>query len=190
MFDLEGKYVRVNNHEELDCLFEYANKHGWRWGDDGSELNISLFRNEKKYPFSICFKKNKEVYWGYSYNSNTEFKDIEKYLKPEKEMTAREFIEWFTDIALDYCMTKIAKCPNCKLSSYNTKCEKALCDTHNWEDHIDELLEIAKLDNVNMSSEEKAIKNIEKLIQEPDHTITDEIKDSLKLVIEKLKEVK
>ena len=39
-----------------------------------------------------------------------------------------------------------------------------------------------------MSPEEKAIKDIEKLIQEPDHTeITNEIKDSLKLAIEKLK---
>ena len=39
MFDLEGKYVRVNNYEELDCLFEYANKHGWKWGNDGKELD-------------------------------------------------------------------------------------------------------------------------------------------------------
>lgn len=190
MFDLENKYVRVNNHEELDRLFEYANKHGWRWGNDGNELNNS-FGDGEAYPFAICFKKNKKVYWGYSCNSNTEFKDIEKYLNPEKEMTAREFIEWFTGVALDYCMTNIAKCPNCKLSSYNTKCGIALCDRHNWEDHIDELLEIAKSDNINMSPEEKAIKDIEKLIQKPDHTeITNEIKKSLKLAVEKLKEVK
>ena len=35
MFDLEGKNVIVNNHEELDCLFEYANKHG----DGETEMN-------------------------------------------------------------------------------------------------------------------------------------------------------
>ena len=54
------------------------------------------------------------------------------------------------------------KCSECVLSKNNTKCE------------------------------EKAIKNIEKLIQIPDHEIkiTDEIKESLKLAVEKLKEVK
>ena len=43
MFDLEGKNVIVNNLGELDCLIEYANKHGWRWGNDGKELNTSLY---------------------------------------------------------------------------------------------------------------------------------------------------
>ena len=188
MFDLEGKSIRVNNPEELNCLFEYANKHGWRWGDSGNKLNNS-FRDNKKYPFSIRFDDDKKAYWSDFYNRNTSFKDIEKYINPEKEMTAREFVEWFTGVALDYC-TNIAKCPNCKLSSCNTKCGIALCNTCNWKDHIDELLEIAKSDNVNMSPEEKAIKDIEKLIQNPDHTITNEIKDSLKLAVEKLKEVK
>lgn len=48
------------------------------------------------------------------------------------------------------------------------------------------------LNNTHPSQEEKAIKNIEKLIQIPDHEIkiTDEIKESLKLAVEKLKEVK
>ena len=76
MFKLEGKYVRVNNHEELDCLFEYANKHGWRWRSDGSELNTS-FGDCIAYPFIICFKNNKKVDWN-PCNSNTDFKDIEK----------------------------------------------------------------------------------------------------------------
>ena len=185
MFDLEGKKVRVYNHEELDCLFEYANKEGWRWGD-GDELNKS-FGDRAIYPFAIYFKDNKKVYWSNSCNSSTSFKDIEKYINPEKEMTAREFLEWFTYTTLAYCNSG-EKCSKCKLSELNTKCEKSLCVVYNWKDHIDELLEIAKSDNVNMSPEEKAIKDIEKLIQEPDHTeITNEIKDSLKLAIEKLK---
>ena len=96
MFNLECKNVRVNNHEELDCLFEYANKHGWRWGIDGSELNTS-FGDCIIYPCIICFKNNKKVDWNLC-NSNTDFKDIKKYLKPEKEiekeMTAREFIKY------------------------------------------------------------------------------------------------
>lgn len=57
MFDLEGKYVRVNNYEELDCLFEYANKHGWKWGNDGKELDASLFRGVKKISILNLFQK-------------------------------------------------------------------------------------------------------------------------------------
>ena len=181
MFDLENKCVNVNNREELNHLFEYANKRGWRWGNDGNELDNS-FGDGKIYPFSICFKKNKKVYWSHSCNSNTEFKDIEKYLNPEKEMTAREFIEWFTDTALHDC--KVSRCRNCKFSKCNTKCGKSLCNVSNWKNNIDELLEITKSDNVNMSPEEKAIKDIEKLIQEPN---ANEFVDSLKLAIEKLK---
>lgn len=192
MFDLEGKYVRVNNYEELDCLFEYANKHGWKWGNDGKELDTSLFRDVKKYPFSIYFKNNKKVRWDYSSNSNTDFKDIEKYLKPEKEiekeMTAREFLKSFVDIRS--CGGR--RCTECVLSKRNSKCELSLCDMNNWKENIDELLEIvASGRTMVLSSEEKAIENIEKLIQEKDYIkMTDEIKDSLKLAIEKLKEVK
>lgn len=186
MFDLEGKNVRVNNPGELNCLFEYANKHGWKWGNDGKELDNS-FGDGKAYPFSICFNENKKVYWSQVHNSNTKFKDIKKYINSEKEMTAREFIEWFTNIISAYCNSDV-ECSKCKLGEDNTKCKKSLCNTYNWEDHIDELLEIAQSDDIIMSPEEKAIKDIEKLIQEPDHTeITNEIKDSLKLAIEKLK---
>ena len=191
MFDLKGKNVRVNNPGELNRLFEYANKEGWKWGNDGKELDKS-FGNRITYPFAICFTDNKKVYWSNFYNSDTEFKDIEKYLNPDKEMTAIEFIEWFTGTVLDYCHSDGARCSKCKLNDLNTKCGKSLCATYNWKDHIDELLEIAKSDNVNvnMSPEEKAIKDIEKLIQESDYIeMTDEIKDSLKLAVEKLKEV-
>lgn len=192
MFNLEGKNVIVNNHEEFDCLFEYANKHGWRWGD-GDELNTS-FEDGKTYPFIICFKNNKKVYWDRYYisNSNTDFKDIEKYLKPEKEikkeMTAREFIKSFSNIRS--CNRR--SCKECVLSKRNNKCKLSLCDMNNWEENIDELLEIVASGRTTvLSSEEKAIENIEKLIQEKDYIkITDEIKDSLKLAIEKLKEVK
>ncbi len=190
MFDLENKYIRVNNHEELDCLFEYANKHGWRWGNDGSKLNTS-FGDSGTYPFVICFK-NKKVYWNYYNNSNTDFKDIEKYLKPEKEiekeMTAREFLESFVDIRS--CSER--SCSKCVLNSRNTKCNRNLCESLNWKNSIDELLEIVASGRTTVSSpEKKAIENIEKLIQEKDYIkMTDEIKDSLKLAVEKLKVVK
>lgn len=195
MFDLEGKNVIVNNLSELDCLFEYANKYGWKWGNDGRELNTSLFRDGKTYPFIICFKNNKKVYWNYSYssNSNTDFKDIEKYLKPEKEikkeMTAREFLKNYVDMR--NCK-KGGSCSKCVLWSGNTKCKYSLCDIRQWEDNIDELLEIVASGRTTvLPSEEKAIENIEKFIENPDRAaLNDEFVESLKLVVEKLKEVK
>ena len=55
---------------------------------------------------------------------------------------------------------------------------------------IDELLEIAKSSRITVPTpEEKAIEDIEKLIQSPYRGITGEIKESLKLAVEKLKEV-
>ena len=191
MFDLESKNIRVNNPGELNCLFEYANKHGWKWGDSEKELNTS-FGDRMTYPFAICFNDNKKVYWGYFYNSNTYFKDIEKYLKPEKEiekeMTAREFLESFVDIRS--CSER--SCSKCVLNSRNTKCNRSLCESLNWKNSIDELLEIIASGRTTVSSpEKKAIENIEKLIQEKDYIkMTDEIKDSLKLAVEKLKVVK
>ena len=193
MFDLEGKNVIVNNLGELDCLIEYANKHGWRWGNDGKELNTSLFRDGEIYPFIICFKNNKKFYWNYFYssNSNTDFKDIEKYLKLEKEiekeMTAREFLEWIANI---YSLCGNRKCSECVLSKNNTKCNESLCDSSNWKNSIDELLEIVASGTV-PTPEEKAIGTLESFIENPDRAaLNDEFVDALKLAVEKLKEVK
>lgn len=104
-------------------------------------------------------------------------------------MTAREFFNWCRNHAKNQCEN--IECSKCKLSSCNTKCEETLCDVNNWLDHADELLEIAKSYNINISPEEKAIKDIEKLILESDYIeITDEIKGSLKLAVKKLKEIR
>ena len=146
MFNLENKYVRINNHEELDCLFEYANKHGWRWGNDGSELNTSTFGDGIAYPFIMCFK-NKKVYWN-TCNSNTDFKDIEKYLKPEKEiekeMTAREFLRKF--IKQTNCTSRL--CEACKFFDGNNKLCVKLCESSTWrKEYIDYLIELVSNDD-------------------------------------------
>lgn len=73
----------------------------------------------------------------------------------------------------------------------NTKCNCSLCNTCNWKDGIDELIEIVKTGKVTVSTpEEKAIEDIEKFIENPDRTaLNDEFVESLKLAVEKLKEV-
>ncbi len=195
MFDLEGKNIKLNNAKELNILFEYADEQGWRWLNSGTRLSTP-FGMRIRYPFVICFWKYKKTTWDYVENVKdglTDFKDIEPYIKSnkesttEKEMTAREFIKWFTGVALHYCNNN-GMCSYCKLNNCNTKCKETLCDTCNWEENIDELLEIAKQDNLSISSEEKAVNNIEKLIKNPNRTnISDDLIESLKLAVEKLK---
>lgn len=103
-----------------------------------------------------------------------------------KEMTAREFANRIADIS--DCN---GGCSECVLHYTNTKCNCSLCNTCNWKDGIDELIEIVKTGKVTVSTpEEKAIENIEKFIENPDRTaLNDEFVDSLKLAVEKLKEV-
>ena len=66
-----------------------------------------------------------------------------------------------------------------------------LCNICSWENNIDELLEIIKLDKFTVLTEEKAIDTLEEFIYDPDHaTLNDEFVESLKLAVKKMKEVK
>ena len=60
-----------------------------------------------------------------------------------------------------------------------------------WKGNIDELLEIALLSRTTiLLTEEEAIDTIEKFIENPDSTtLNDDFVESLKLAVEKLKEV-
>ena len=102
-----------------------------------------------------------------------------------KEMTAREFIEWYINMRF-LCKNRI--CAECVLNEKNTKCNRNLCNTCNWKGNIDELLEIAVSSR---TTEEKTIDTLEKFIENPDRAaLNDEFVESLKLAVEKLKEVK
>ena len=103
-------------------------------------------------------------------------------------MTAREFAEWIADVS--DCVGR--KCSECVLDEMNTEGSCNLCSTREWKGNIDELLKIAKSGKLTAHTpEKKAINTIEKFIENPDHaTLNDEFFESLKLVVEKLKEVK
>lgn len=186
MIDLINTCVLIRTPEENEKLLKEAEKQGFHWYPQKDDCKPFP---EQCFPDILKFFGDKYIIHRSYIASNCDFYEASELLGT-KEMTAREFVKWFTDIALDYCTNKNGNCKNCKLSYSNTKCGKSLCDTCNWKGHTDELLEIVKLDNINISSEEKAIKDIEKLIQDPCCKIADEIKKSLKLAVEKLKEVK
>lgn len=185
MIDLRNTCILVRTPEENEMILKEAEKHGfhWRCKSDCKPLP------EQHFPDILKFYNDKEVvhsaHIGTDYNIFHEASE----LLGTKDMTAREFIEFVADIiAPSKCNER--ECLKCVFSEKNTKCNRSLCNTNNWKGNIDELLEIAKSGEViTLTPEEKAIEDIEKLIKIPDHEITDEIKESLKLAIEKLKEV-
>lgn len=178
MIDLAWKSVFVGTQEEYLKVLKMAKLQGFNWAraNNLSPINIPI-------PNLLNFYDCKTV----TYNSD----GIPLYEASEilemKEMTAREFIERIADIG--NCDEH--KCSECALSYTNTKCNESLYVVRYWKNNIDEILEIAASGRSTvLSPEEKAIKNIEKLIQISDYEITNEIKESLKLAVEKLKEVK
>lgn len=185
MINLKNTCILVRTEEENEMLLKEAEKQGFHWYSKGNCKPLP----GQHFPDILKFCNNKDVVHSVRIGAEDSTFYEASELFGRKKMTAREFAEWIAD-AGDCCGRECAKCV---LNSMNTECKRNLCVTRNWEGNIDELLEIvASSRTIVPSQEEKAIKNIEKLIQIPDHEIkiTDEIKESLKLAVEKLKEVK
>lgn len=177
MIDLTGKSVFVRTQEEYLSVLKIAKFQGFTWAR-GNHLNPI----EIPFPNILNFYSSKMV--TYRDNEKTLYEASE--ILGTKEMTAREFVEWYINMR-SLCKNRI--CAECVLSEKNTKCNRNLCNTCNWKGNIDELLEIAK--SGIQSPEEEAIDTIEKFIKNPDRaTLNDDFVDALKLAVEKLKEVK
>lgn len=184
MIDLRNTCILVRTKEENEMILKEAKKQGFKWGlkNDCKPLP------DQRFPDILRFYEDKDITCRGYINPNYAFYEASELLG-EKEMTAREFIKWYVNVDLS-CGRR--ECDECVLGRKNTKCNKSLCDTYNWGNSIDELLEIAKSGKFTFCTpEEKAIEDIEKFIENPDRTaLNDEFVESLKLAVEKLKEVK
>ena len=183
MIDLRNTCVLVRTKEENEMLLKEAEKQGFRWHCK-SNCKPSPWQH---FPDILKFYNDKDVVYsariGAEVNAFYEASEI----LGTKETSAREFAEWYADVG--DCGER--KCAECVLNKTNTKCNESLCNLRNWENNIDELLEIAKAGKVTIfTPEEKAIDTIEKFIENPDCAVlNEEFIESLKLAIEKLKEV-
>lgn len=177
MINLTGKSVFVKTQEEYLSVLKMAKLQGFTWARENHLNSIVI-----PFPNILNFYDSKIV--TYSYVEKTLYEASE--LLGTKEITAREFANRIADIS--DCN---GGCSECVLHYTNTKCNCSLCNTCNWKDGIDELIEIVKTGKVTVSTpEEKAIEDIEKFIENPDRTaLNDEFVESLKLAVEKLKEV-
>lgn len=184
MIDLRNKCILVRTPEENEKLLKEAEKQGFHWclKDDCKPLL------EQHLPDILRFcKESKAIVYGVRIWSDYAFYEASELLGT-KEMSAREFAERIADVS--NCCER--ECIGCVLDNRNNKCNTDLCNTRNWENNIDELLEIAKVGKGTVPIPEwKAIEYIEKFIENPDRAVVnDEFVESLKLAVEKLEEVK
>ena len=154
MIDLTRKSVFVKTREEYLSVLKIAKLQGFTWARENHLNPIKI-----PFPNILNFYNGKDV----------TYRDFEKTLYEAsellgtKEMTAREFAEWYANTC---SLCKNRECSECVLSKKNTKCDSSLCGIENWKGNIDEILEIVASGRTTVpSQEEKAIKNIEKLIQ-------------------------
>lgn len=184
MIDLRNKCILVKTEEENEMLLKEAEKQGFHWH---SKDNCKPLLGQH-FPDILRFCKSKAIVYGVRIWSDYAFYEASELLGT-KEMTAREFIECIVN-TVHNCSG--SKCSECVFGETNTKCNRYLCNIHNWKNNIDEFLEILKSGKSTvLTPEEKAIEDIEKFIENPDRAaLNDEFVESLKLAVEKLKEMK
>lgn len=178
MIDLTNTCVLVRTKEENEMLLKEAEKQGFHWYKKGhcEPLQTQYF------PDILKFYEDKDVAREAHIGPDSTFYEASELLGT-KEMTAREFAERIADVS--NCCER--ECIGCVLNKRNNKCNNYLCDTRNWGNNIDKLLEIVK---TGIQSRSKAIDIFEKFIENPDRAaLNDEFVESLKLAVEKLKEV-
>ena len=183
MIDLRNTCVLIRTKEENEMFLNEVEKQGFHWF--GYSNCKPLY--EQYFPDILKLYNDRSMAYGSHINSDYTFYEAAELLGT-KEMTAREFAEWIADVS--NCVGR--KCSECILDEMNTEGNCNLCNTGEWKGNIDELLKIAKSGKLTAHTpEKKAINTIEKFIENPDHaTLNDEFFESLKLVVEKLKEVK
>ena len=134
MINLKNTCILVRTKEENEMLLKEAEKQGFHWFgcNDCQPLKMQHF------PDILKFSNSKDVV----YNARIGAKDTTFYeaseLLGEKEMTAREFVDWIADTSDCYGHN----CVECVLTAANTKCNRSLCAIRNWKGNIDELLEL------------------------------------------------
>lgn len=179
MIDLTNTCVLVRTKEENEKLLKEAEKQGFHWYRKNSCYPLQT----QHLPNILNFYKGKDISCAASIDPGFTFYEASELLGT-KEITAREFIKWYAEV--NDCRGR--NCAECVLDETNTKCNKNLCSKRNWENNIDEFLEIAKSGRITVPT---PIDTLENFIKNPDRAaLNDEFVNALKMAVEKLKEVK
>lgn len=151
MIDLRNTCILVRTKEENEMLLKEAEKQEFHWyrKDHCEPLQTQYF------PDILKFYEDKDVAREAHIGPDSTFYEASELLGT-KEMTAREFAERIADVS--NCCER--ECIGCVLNKRNNKCNNYLCDTRNWGNNIDKLLEIVK---TGIQSRSKAIDIFENL---------------------------
>lgn len=136
MIDLRNTCVLVRTKEENEMLLKEAEKQGFQW----PTKNHCRPLPKQHFPDILKFYEDKDVTREAHIGPDLTFYEASELLGT-KEMTSREFAERIADVS--NCCER--ECIGCVLDNRNNKCNTDLCNTRNWENNIDELLEIAKV---------------------------------------------
>lgn len=156
MIDLVNKTILIRNHEEYENILEECRKQGYRWigREDLDPIQFGI-------PCTLE-TDGKNTIVVHSINPHEyEFCEASDILG-EKEMTAREFVEWISNCVIATCHKR--QCETCVLSCNNTKNGKALCNLDNWPENIDGLVELAKTGKVDINEQVKEESNMEEFL--------------------------
>ena len=136
MIDLKEKNVLCTTKDDAAAILKEAEKQGIRWydGDLATAYNPLI---EHDGPIVLTFKYN-GINW-IGANATDTARDL---LKPDREMTAHEFLNKFLDMAY-HC----SNCEECKTIKVDG-CDYRWCDSDLWtKDNIDQVYEIVKTGN-------------------------------------------
>ena len=179
MIDLVNKTILIRNHEEYENILEECRKQGYRWlgREDLDPIQFGI-----PCTFEIDGKNTIVVH-----NINPreyEFCEASDILG-EKEMTAREFVEWMSKAG--QCDGR--DCKECVFSYKNTEGGFSYCGITGWAGNEDEVLEIAKTGRITIdkkAKEELSMKDsLYALVKDKSN---DEILRCVKYLAEKMKE--
>ena len=179
MIDLGNRTILIRNHEEYEKILEECRKQGYRWleREDLDPIQFGI-----PCTFEIDGKNTIVVH-----NINPreyEFCEASDILG-EKEMAAREFVEWMSKAV--QCDGR--DCKECVLSRKNTEGGFYCCTIKGWAGNEDEVLELAKAGRITIdkkAKEELSMKeSLNALIKDKSN---DEILRCVKYLAEKMKE--
>ena len=146
MIVLGNRTILIRNHEEYEKILEELEEQGYRWNWRGD-----LECLQAEFPFALIVERE---------DKTVDVHDINPYgykvceasdLLREKEMTAREFVEWMSKAV--QCDGR--DCKECVLSRKNTEGGFYCCTIKGWAGNEDEVLELAKAGRITIDKKAK-----------------------------------
>ena len=146
MIDLGNRTILIRKHEEYEKILEKLEEQGYRWNWRGD-----LECLQAEFPFALIVEGE---------DKTVDVHDINPYgykvceasdLLREKEMTAREFVEWMSKAV--QCDGR--DCKECVLSRKNTEGGSYYCTIKGWAGNEDEVLELAKAGRITIDKKAK-----------------------------------